>query len=63
MYHKMVKIGHTHHKVETQDRLKKSLSPYDDKKCINKNGGELKKTVLGIKIYQVNINTYIYLHI
>ena len=27
MYHNMVKIGHTHHQLETQDTLKKSVSP------------------------------------
>merc|ERR1711954_333636 len=34
MYHRMVKIGHTHHQLETQDTLKKSLSPFNDKKWI-----------------------------
>ena len=38
MYHSMVKIGHTHHTLETQDILKKSLSPFNDKKWIQKNG-------------------------
>ena len=38
MSHKMVKIGHTHHQLETQDILKKSLSPFNDKKWIQKNG-------------------------
>ena len=38
MYHNMVQIGHTHHQLETQDTLKKSLSPYNDKKWIQKNG-------------------------
>ena len=27
MYHKMVKIGHIHHKLEKQDRLKKIIEP------------------------------------
>ena len=38
MSHKMVKIGHTHHQLETQVILKKSLSPFNDKKWIQKNG-------------------------
>merc|ERR1711954_300558 len=37
IYHKMVKIGHNHHQLETQDTLKKSLSPFNDKKWIHKN--------------------------
>merc|ERR1711954_139468 len=40
MYHRMVKIGHTHHQLETQDILKKSLSPFNDKKWIQKNGSD-----------------------
>ena len=40
MYHRMVKIGHTHHQLETQDTLKKSLSPFNDKKWIQKNGSD-----------------------
>ena len=38
MYHNMVRIGHTHHQLQTIEALKKSLSPYNDKKWIQKNG-------------------------
>ena len=37
MKHRMSKIGHTHHNVETQYKLKKSLNPFNDKKFIHKN--------------------------
>ena len=38
MYHSMMRIGHTHHQLESIETLKKSLSPYNDKKWIQKNG-------------------------
>ena len=38
MYHNMVSIGHTHYQLQTIEALKKSLSPYNDKKWIQKNG-------------------------
>ena len=37
MYHVMVKIGHDHHKLQTQEMTKKSLSPFNDKKWNKKN--------------------------
>ena len=37
MKHMMSKIGHTHHNVETQYKLKKSLNPFNDKKWVTKN--------------------------
>ena len=49
MYHRMVKIGHTHHQPETQDTLIKSLSPYYDKKWIQKNGDVFKTYIFGHK--------------
>ena len=36
MTHKMVKIGHQHHKLQTQTSMKKSLSPLNDKKLNEK---------------------------
>ena len=47
MKHMMSKIGHTHHRVETMDKLKKSLSPYNDKKLINMNGDEFETYSFG----------------
>ena len=47
MYHNMVRIGHTHHQLETIEALKKSLSPYNDKKWIKKNGNVFKIYSLG----------------
>ena len=38
MNHWMPKIGHTHHNVETQYKMKRSLNPFNDKKWIHKNG-------------------------
>merc|ERR1711954_67490 len=40
LYHRMVKILHTHHQLKTQDILKKSLSPFNDKKWIQKKGSD-----------------------
>ena len=62
MYHSMMRIGHTHHQLESIETLKKSLSPYNDKKWINKNGGEFKTYSFGDK----NISSkykYIYIYI
>lgn len=47
MYHNMSKIGHTHHSVETQHTMKRSLNPYNDKKWINKNGDEFETYSFG----------------
>ena len=49
MYHSMMRIGHTHHQLESIETLKKSPSPYNDKKWINKNGGEFKTYSFGHK--------------
>ena len=49
MSHKMVKIGHTHHQLETQVILKKSLSPFNDKKWIQKNGNNFTSYSFGHK--------------
>ena len=46
IYHKMVKIGHTHNLLETQDILKKSPSHFNDKKWIQKNGSDFILIVL-----------------
>ena len=43
----MSKIGHTHHSVETQHTMKRSLNPYNDKKWINKNGDEFETYSFG----------------
>merc|ERR1711954_208221 len=40
VYHKMVKIRHAQHQLEPQNTLKKSLSPFNDKKWIQKNGSD-----------------------
>ena len=37
-FHKDIKIGHTNHVLETQHFIKKSLSPFNDKKWIQRNG-------------------------
>ena len=67
MNHKMVNIVHDHHQLETSCTLKKSLSPFNDKKWIDKNETEFTtysfghKDIAGeviIKIYQDN-KTYI----
>ena len=47
MYHSMMRIGHTHHQLETVETLKKSLSPYNDKKWIQKNGDEFETYSFG----------------
>ena len=39
MYHNMMRLGHTHHKLETIETLKKSLTPYNDMKWIKKKNG------------------------
>ena len=38
MYHNVVQNGHTYHQLESIETMKKSLSLYDDKKWIKKNG-------------------------
>ena len=38
MFHSDVKIEHTKHQLETKKIVKKSLSPYNDKKWIEKDG-------------------------
>ena len=47
----MVRIGHTHHQLQTIEALKKSLSPYNDKKWIQKKGMCSKHKVLDITEY------------
>ena len=49
MCHKMVNIVHDHHQLETFDTLKKSLSPFNDKKLINKEGSEFTTYSFGHK--------------
>ena len=64
MYHRMVKIGHTHHQLETQVILKKSLSPFNDKKWIQKNGSDFITHSFGhknIKGKYIFIHAYIYI--
>ena len=38
MHHTSVNIQHCHHMLETKTSLKKTLSPMNDKKYIEKNG-------------------------
>ena len=38
MNNDMIKIGHQHHQLQTQQTRKKSLSPFNDKKWISKDG-------------------------
>ena len=40
MYHETVNIAHYHHQLETSTTLKKSLSPFNDKKWIDKKGSD-----------------------
>ena len=47
MYHKMVRIAHKHHQLETEEKFKKSLSPYNDKRWIKKNGEEFETYSFG----------------
>ena len=42
MYHEMGRITHKHHVLQTEEKFKKSLSPYNDKRWINKNGEEFE---------------------
>ena len=49
MYHKMVNITHNHHVLETSNKLKKSLSQFNDKKWINKNETEFTTYSFGNK--------------
>ena len=49
MYHKKVNIAHDHHQSETSCTLKKSSSPFNDKKWINKNGTEFTTYSFGHK--------------
>ena len=49
MYHKMVNITHDKHTLETSTKLKKSLSPFNDKKWINKDGEEFTTYSFGHK--------------
>ena len=71
MYHSMMRIGHTHQQLETIETLKKSLSPYNDKRWINKNGEEFETYSFGhwrlkgkykYNLY-VKLYTYIYLYL
>ena len=48
-YHKDVKIGHEKHQLETQHFIKKSLSPFNDKKWIQKSGNEFISYSFGHK--------------
>ena len=38
MFHSNMKIEHTNHQLETKNSIKKSLSPFNDKKWIEKHG-------------------------
>ena len=49
MYHKMVNITHDKHTLETSTKLKKSLSPFNDKKWINKDVEEFTTYSFGHK--------------
>ena len=49
MRHQMVRIGHTNHQLETQTSMKKSLSPFNDKKWIIKDGHDFKTHSFGHK--------------
>ena len=64
----MGRITHKHHLLQTEEKLKKSLSPYNDKRWINKNGEEFETYSFGhwrlkgkykYNLY-VKIYTYIY---
>ena len=48
-FHKDIKIGHTKHVLETQKFTKKSLSPYNDKKWIQRNGNDFTVYSFGHK--------------
>ena len=70
MYHKMVRIAHKHHQLETEEKLKKSLSPYNDKRWIKKNGEEFETYSFGhwrltgkykYNLYVKNIYLYIFI--
>ena len=49
MYHETVNIAHDHHQLETSTTLKKSLSPFNDKKWIDKKGSEFTLYSFGHK--------------
>ena len=60
MYHNMMRIGHTHHQLETIETLKKSLTPYNDKKWIKKNGGVFITYSFGHKNIKGKYKIYIF---
>ena len=66
----MVRIAHKHHQLETEEKLKKSLSPYNDKRWIKKNGEEFETYSFGhwrltgkykYNLYVKNIYLYVFI--
>ena len=49
MYHNSVNITHVHHQLQTASTLKKSLSPFNAKKGIEKDGDVFKTYSFGHK--------------
>ena len=56
MYHAHVNITHVHHQLQTASTLKKSLSPFNDKKWIEKDGDVFKTYSFGHKDIEVVTN-------
>ena len=47
MRHQMTRIGHTHHQLQTISSIKKTLSPFNDKKWIDKDGNDFNTHSFG----------------
>ena len=47
--YKMVRIGHKNHELQTQTTMQKSLSPFNYKNWIHKNGQEFQTQSFGHK--------------
>ena len=64
MRHPMTRIGHTHHQLQTISSIKKTLSPFNDKKWIEKEGNDFKthsfghKDIPGKKNNNNNVKSY-----
>ena len=59
MHHEMGRITHKHHVLQTEEKFKKSLSPYNDKRWINKNGEEFETYSFGHWKLKGKYNLYI----
>ena len=63
MEHMQCRIGHTHHRLETVDKPKRSLCPYNDKRWISKNGTEFESYSFGHKKLKGNFYLFLWNYI